>query len=270
MKLSNALKQRLSSKYGPWALVSGATSGIGFEIASRLAEAGLHVALHGRNAQLLAAHATALSTQFGIQTRVITSDLSTQEGIAQLISGVLDLDIGLMVASAGYGTSGEWIKANLAAEINMLRVNCEALMVLTHHFSQRFAQRKRGGIILMGSLVGFQGTPYAAHYAATKAYVQSLAEALSVELKPLGVDVLAAAPGPVNSGFGDRADLQMGKAMTPEQVGIPILKALGRRQTVLPGMLTKLLVGALRTVPRWAKVHIMKLVMGGMTEHQRA
>jgi uncharacterized protein len=270
MQLSTALKQRLFSKYGPWALVSGATSGIGFEIATRLAEAGLNVVLHGRNRELLTQHAATLTSQFSIETKVVQSNLSTQEGITTLIDGIQGVDIGLLVASAGYGTSGEWLASNLEAEIDMLRVNCEALMVLTHHFSQLFAQQKRGGIILMSSMVGFQGTPYAAHYAATKAYVQSLAEALSVELKSAGVDVLAAAPGPVSSGFADRANMQMGKAMAPSQIGIPILRALGRRQTVLPGMLTKVLVGALRTVPRWAKVRIMKLVMGGMTQHQRS
>ena len=151
----------------------------------------------------------------------------------------------------------------------MLRVNCAALMKLTHHFSGQFIGRGGGGIILLSSMVGFQGTPYAANYAATKAYVQSLAEALAVELRPYGVDVLAAPPGPVASGFADRAGMRMGMALKPSDVGVPILKALGRRSTVLPGRLTKLLVGALRTVPRWGKVRIMSLVMGGMTQHQR-
>ncbi|UPT68195.1 MAG: SDR family NAD(P)-dependent oxidoreductase [Sphingobacteriales bacterium JAD_PAG50586_3] len=121
----------------------------------------------------------------------------------------------------------------------------------------------------MSSMVAFQGVPYAAHYAATKAYVQTFAEALAVELKPYGVDVLAAAPGPVKSGFSSRANMKMDLALTPEQVGVPILKALGRKTTVLPGFLTKLLVYSLRTVPRWGKIRIMKMVMGGMTQHQR-
>jgi short-subunit dehydrogenase len=151
----------------------------------------------------------------------------------------------------------------------MLRLNCEALLTLTHHFAQRFVTQKRGGIILMSSMVAFQGVPYSANYAATKAYVQSLAEALAEELKPYGVDVLAAAPGPVASGFGQRANMKMNMSLTPQQVGIPILKALGRNTTVLPGFLTKFLVYSLRTVPRWGKVKIMKIVMGGMTEHQR-
>ncbi len=121
----------------------------------------------------------------------------------------------------------------------------------------------------MSSMVAFQGVPYSANYVATKAYVQSLAEALAIELKPLGVDVLAAAPGPVESGFEQRANMKMSVSLKPSQIGVPILKALGRKTTVLPGLLTKILVYSLRTVPRWGKIKIMEKVMGGMTEHQR-
>lgn len=121
----------------------------------------------------------------------------------------------------------------------------------------------------MSSMVAFQGVPFAANYAATKAYVQSLAEAIARELKPYGVDVLAAAPGPVATGFGQRANMNMDMYLTPEQIAVPILKALGRQTTILPGFLTKFLTYSLRTVPRWAKVRIMEGVMGGMTKHQR-
>lgn len=147
----------------------------------------------------------------------------------------------------------------------MLRVNCEAVLRLTHHFSKQFVAQQKGGIILLSSLVGFQGTPYAANYAATKAYIQSLAEAIAVELQPLGVDVLAAAPGPVRSGFEARADMKMSNALNPDDISIPILEALGKTHTVHPGWLTKVLTYSLRTVPRWAKVRIMEKVMKGMT-----
>ncbi len=140
---------------------------------------------------------------------------------------------------------------------------------MTHYFSQKFKVQKRGGIIFLSSLVAFQGVPYPANYAATKAYIQSLAEALAVELKPFGVDVLAAAPGPVDSGFGQRANMKMGTALKPSEIGIPILKALGRKSNVIPGLLSKILVYSLRLLPRWAKIRIMQKVMGGFTEHQR-
>jgi len=268
MTLSSSEKTRLKSKYGPWALVTGASSGIGRELATLLAEAGLHLVLHGRDEQKLKQVAADLGKKNGISTKAIVADLSEQDGVEKVIEAAKGLELGLLVASAGFGTSGSFLRSSLLAEQNMLRVNCEALLILTHYFSQQFVRQQRGGIILLSSMVAFQGVPFSANYAATKAYVQSLAEALAVELKPHGVDVLAAAPGPVESRFAGRADMKMSMAMTPQQVGVPILKALGRTSTVLPGALTKLLVYSLRTVPRWGKVRIMKQVMRGMTGHQ--
>ena len=120
----------------------------------------------------------------------------------------------------------------------------------------------------MSSLVGWQGTPWAAHYAATKAYVQVLAEAMHAELKPSGVDVLASAPGPVHSGFADRARMRMGSAALPAVVAKETIRALGRKMTVLPGALSKLLTYSLMPLPRFLRVRIMAQVMGGMTKHQ--
>lgn len=270
MKLSTEEKLRLKASYGPWSLITGASSGIGLELATRLAEAGLNVILHGRRALELQRISQDLKTRFNIQTDIVSADLSTDEGVQELLKETTKRPIGLVIASAGFGTSGLFHQSNLSDEVNMLRVNCESLLVLIHHFSNQFAQQKRGGIILLSSMVGFQGVPFAAHYAATKAYVQSLGEALAVELKPFGVDVLTAAPGPVASEFGKRANLKMDMALSPQQVVVPILSALGRQDTILPGWLTKLLVYALRTVPRWGKVRIMQRVMGGMTKHQRS
>lgn len=268
MRWSDKEKTRLKSKYGEWAVVTGASSGIGLELATLLASAGFNLVLHGRQPEKLQEAERRLKVNTSIQTRLVEADISNSKGIDQLIAATRVLDVGLFVASAGFGTSGQFIHSSLHTEINMLRVNCEALLSLTHYFSQQFVRQKRGGIILMSSMVAFQGTPYSANYAATKAYVQSLAEGIAVELKPFGVDVLAAAPGPVESGFGERANMRMSMSLTPSQIGIPILKALGRETTVLPGILTKFLVYSLRTVPRWGKVKIMEKVMRGMTKHQ--
>jgi uncharacterized protein len=269
MKLSNSEKTRLKTKYGDWAIVTGASSGIGLELAAQLADADFNLVINARHLDKLQEVEAQLKAISNIEIKIVASDVSESEGIDKIIQATQGLNVGLLVASAGYGTSGIFIDGSLHSEINMLRVNCEGLLVLTHYYSQQFVQQKRGGIILMSSMVAFQGTPFASNYAATKAYVQTLAEGLAVELKPHGVDVLAAAPGPVASGFSQRANMKMSMSMTPEQIGVPILEALGRKTTVLPGFLTKFLVYSLRTVPRWGKVKIMKIVMGGMTEHQR-
>ena len=267
--LSTKEKKRLFSKYGDWAIVTGASSGIGLEIALQLANAGFNLILNSRFLDQLEEVGNKIKEQAKVKIILVAADLSESAAIEKIIEAGKGLAIGLLVLSAGFGTSGSFIQSELDSEINMLKVNCEAILKMTHFYSQQFVNQKRGGIILMSSMVSFQGTPYASHYAATKAYVQTLAEGLSEELKEFGVDILAAAPGPVKSKFEERANMNIAVFLSPEQVGIPILKALGRESTVLPGYLSKLLVYSLRTVPRWAKIKIMKQVMGGMTAHQK-
>jgi len=258
-------QKRLYSRYGSWAVVTGASSGIGKEMALRLAEAQLNLVLVARSQDVLEQLATDLSKQYGIETRVVRLDLATETGMDTLATVTQDLDVGLLVAAAGFGTSGLFLNSQLDQEMEMLNVNCRALLALTWFFGQRFAKQGRGGVVLMSSIVGFQGLPFAAHYAATKAYVQTLAEGLSVELAPMGVDVIASAPGPTNSGFGARAGMKMGQVLHPKEVAQVTLNALGRKFFVLPGLLTKVLIYSLVPLPRWARVRIMGSVMKSMT-----
>ncbi|MBD2655454.1 SDR family NAD(P)-dependent oxidoreductase [Synechocystis sp. FACHB-383] len=260
------LQKRLKTRYGPWAVVTGASSGIGREMALRLAQSELNLVLVARRQTILKQMAQDLSDRYGIEVRLVIQDLSVETSMEILAAQTHDLDVGLLVAAAGFGTSGAFLNSQLEQEMEMLNVNCRSLLGLTWHFSQRFAKQRRGGIVLMSSIVGFQGTPFAAHYAATKAYVQTLAEALYVELAPIGVDVIASAPGPTNSGFSDRAGMKMGKALSAGEVAEGTLKALGRKSTVLPGFLSKLLTYSLVPLPRWARVRIMGGVMKSMTK----
>lgn len=269
MSLKSSDKQKLTEKYGQWAIVTGASSGIGKAFAEQLAEAGLNVVLSARRKKLLQDLAADLQSRYGIETKIVEGDLTDAQTVENLLRETENLNVGLAVMNAGFGTSGDFLQSNLDDELEMLDLNCKTLFVLTHHFSKRFAGQKRGGIILLSSIVAFQGVPFAAHYAATKAYVQTLGEAISLEVKPFGVDILVAAPGPVKSGFGDRADMDLGNAINPDTIIPEILSALGKKSIVFPGRLTKILLWSLRTVPRWGKIRIMKMVMGGMTKHQR-
>jgi short-subunit dehydrogenase len=174
----------------------------------------------------------------------------------------------MLVAAAGFGTSGRFANASLATEYELLEVNIGAVMALSHLFSRRFVRRGRGGLVLMSSLLGFQGVPLSANYAATKAYVQTLAEALHLELKPFKIDVIACAPGPVRSGFEVRANMRMSIGQSPESVAEATLRAIGRRSTVRPGLLSKALESSLAPLPRRARSRILSQIMAGMTKHQ--
>ncbi|HET8625267.1 MAG TPA: SDR family oxidoreductase [Gemmatimonadales bacterium] len=260
----SAASSAFFTHYGPWAVVTGASSGIGRAIAVELASKGLNTVLVARSRAALETLAEELATRFGVEARAVAADLGREGALHAVASATRDLDVGLLVAAAGYGTSGPFLDASPATERDMLAVNAGAVFDATHHFGNRLARRGRGGVILIGSVVGFQGTPWSAHYAATKAYVHALGEALRVEWAPRGIDVLLAAPGPTRSGFSERARMTMAAALDPTDVARATVSALGRRATVLPGSLSKLLGWSLATLPRWARVRVMGRVMHRM------
>jgi uncharacterized protein len=263
-----ASSQQFLEKYGSWAVVTGASDGIGLEIAKCLAEKGMNLVLVARRQDVLEKFASELSKNYKIQTKVIRTDFSEADANKAVFTATRELDVGLLVASAGYGSSGEFITTDLETELSMIDVNCRAVTEACHHFAKRFVKQKRGGIILLSSIVAFQGVPKSTNYAATKAYIQVFAEGLHAELAPHGVDVLASAPATVQTGFAKRANMQMGQTLTAEVVARETVKALGKKVTVRPGFLSYFLGTSLSFLPRWAKTKVMAGVMGGMTKHQ--
>jgi uncharacterized protein len=264
----NGGSTQLCRRYGRWAVVTGASDGIGREFARSLGDAGFDLVLVARRGDVLDELRAELEARAPIRTLRIVADLATNDGVRAVVEGTSELDVGLLVAAAGFGTSGRFIDAPLEEELGMIDVNCRAVAALAHHFGNRFAKAGRGGVVLMSSLLAFQGVPGAANYAATKAYIQSLAEALRMELSPFGVDIVSSAPGPVRSGFAKRADMKMSMAGTPASVAQGTLDALGRAGTVRPGFLSKFLGLALAFLPRWGRVRTMGFVMAGMTKHR--
>ena len=260
------LQRRLRDQYGPWAVVTGASDGIGRAFAEALAEAGVHLVLVARRAAALEELAGQLVKR-GVEARVLAADLGSDAGIRRVQDGTADLSVGLLVAAAGFGTSGNFLRGDLEEELAMIDVNCRAVAALSHHFGRRFEGQGRGGLVLLSSLLAFQGVPRAANYAATKAYVQTLAEGLRAELGPSGVKVLSVASGTFKSVFAARARMQMSMAGTASEVADGALRALGKRGTVRPGFLSKLLEWSLATLPRWGRTRILAKVMAGMTRH---
>ncbi|MEM9306588.1 MAG: SDR family NAD(P)-dependent oxidoreductase [Pseudomonadota bacterium] len=262
-------KEMFCARYGRWALVTGASNGIGAELADQVAALGLNVLLVGRRREALETRA-ATCARYGVEAVSVVADLSTLDGIRTVLDAVNDQEVGLYVGSAGFGSAGQFCDLPAEQEIAMVDVNCRALTALAHPLAAKMRARNRGGLILMSSIVAFQGVPHAATYAATKAYVQSLAEALALELASVGIDVLASAPGPVSTGFADRADMVMTGAADPAKIAYETLSALGRRRIVRPGGQSKLLGYGLGTLPRFVRSRILGQVMKGMTKHRYA
>lgn len=251
-------------KYGPWAVVTGASDGIGRAIAGRAAADGLNVVLAARSEAKLRALATELARKHRVDTHVVPVDLSRPTGASTLIDAIDGLDVGLAVLAAGFGTNGPLADSPTTDELEMIAVNVTAVAQLAHAFARRMTAQRRGGIVLFGSVLGWQGVAGQANYAATKAYVQSLAEGLHAELKPHGVDVLCVAPGPVHTGFAARAGMSMKSAATPDQVARVTWSGLGRRGTVVPGLQAKVMTTGIKSLPRWVRAIILGRVMESM------
>jgi short-subunit dehydrogenase len=188
---------------GRWVLITGASSGLGEEFARQLAATRANLVLTARSGEKLQALAKSLAAQHGIETRVLALDLSAEGGAPKLCAEVdrLGLPIEHLISNAGFGLVGP-IGASAGARLaEMVRLNCEALTVLSQHFVGPMAQRRSGGIIHLGSVAGFQPLPYMATYGASKAFVVSFSVALAEEVRGSGVRVLALCPGPVPTGF---------------------------------------------------------------------
>ena len=253
-------------RFGPWAVVTGASSGIGAAFARELAARGVHLVLVARRAEQLSALGDQLTRAHGVQTRVVGLDLGAATAVATLLERTADLEVGLVVASAGFGSCGPLLEQDADSEAAMVDVNCRAVLQLVHGFGQRLQKQRRGALVLLSSLVAFQGAPYASNYAATKAYVQALAEGVARELRPHGVQVLACAPGPVHTGFAARARMAMGRALQPEVVARETLARLPGGGTVRPGLGRKALGFCLATLPRALRVRVLGKVMSGFAQ----
>jgi len=220
------------------ALVTGASSGIGAEFAKQLSAEGYEVILLARRAERM----QALASQLPGSSHVIACDLANEA--ASVAGKVADagLQVDVLVNNAGFGTHGRFVEMDAAREAEEVRLNCEALVTLTHAFVPGMLERGRGGVINVASTAGMQPLPYEAVYAATKAFARSFTDALAMELRGTGVRVLCVNPGPVQTEFQQVAELPAdwlppvpGK-ISAEQVARESLAAFKRGQrSVIPG-----------------------------------
>lgn len=250
------MRSDFTFRYGPWAVVTGASSGIGEAIARDLSARGVHVVLCARRKEKLDALAAELSTTFGTKALAVEVDLSRDDFLPIIERATASLDVGLLVNNAGFGDKTPFLSADIDLQLRMLHTNCRAPLVLSHAFAKRLVARGRGGILFTASTAAFQGLPFASHYAATKGYDLQLAEGLWYELLPHGVDVVALCPGPVDTEGPRRTGVDSSKVpiqiMDPETVAKAGLNALGRGPMVIPGVANRLLHALVKVVPRWA------------------
>src|SRR3984957_727156 len=242
-KMTVALDKK---RFGPWALVTGASSGIGKEFAQQIAASGINIVLVARREDLLKEVGVEFSKGYGVEHRVVVLDVSREDFIRQLASATDDLDIGLVVSNAGTGNPGEFLKLDRQLLEDTLRLNTMSHLDVTHHFGVKLAERRRGGLILVGAMGAGNGIPCMANDGGAKAYVHSLGEALHYEFKPLGVYVTVLAAALTNTAvlekFGLDPRTSPMKPMSVEQgVSEGLSGLIKNRSRIVPGRLNRIL-----------------------------
>jgi uncharacterized protein len=238
--------QRLAARYGAWALVAGASEGIGRAFASSLAASGLNVVLVARRAGPLEVLAGELRREHGVQVVAAPVDLAADDVVEKIREATGDVDVGLVVYNACYSQIGEFLSTDLQSKLLTLDVNCRGPLRLLDAYLPAMVSRGRGGVVIMSSMAGFQGGAMVPTYAASKAFDTVLGESLWAELGPKGIDVLVCVAGATSTpGFEAQTPAQNRKKAfpgSPEQVAADALAALPKKRrgpTLVSGGINK-------------------------------
>ncbi len=249
-------QQSNADRFGGAALITGASSGFGVDFARQLAASGMDVILVARREELLQELATEIRQAHGVQALVCPQDLTSADAAAAIEQRVsaAGMHVGLLINNAGFGSYGAFEATEPDFEERMVDLNCRAVVALTRRFVPGMLQRGTGGIIVVASMAAYQPVPYLTTYGATKAFALSFSEALWAELQGTGVAVLALCPGYVDTGFqtvaGSASMAKVGRVLTSEQVVTTALSAIGRKPSVVPGLVNKFFAFSTRLFPR--------------------
>lgn len=238
-------------KYGPFALVTGASSGLGQEYARQLAASGLNLVLLARRNDVLEDLATKLTTKHNVVVQVLAADLTEPGGLHAVRN--LNQDVGLLVHAAGLEVNGAFIKSDADAQRRMLQLNVTSTFDLVHHFLPKMVDRGCGGVVLFSSLSGHMPNPYFANYAGSKAYVLNFGASLRAELAGSGVDMHVVSPGPTDTPMAEGTGVDWSKVpsqvMTPEVVVRESIANLGGKFLTAPGYGNKMAVWMAKHMP---------------------
>lgn len=261
-----AARARLGDRYGGWAVVTGASAGIGAAFAKALAREGMRVVLTARREEQL----RALAAELGVETRVVALDLAAQGGAERLAAAVADLDVGVLVNNAGFGYAGRFEALDAERLREMVALNCSAPMLLTRALLPRLRVRGRGAVVFTGSQAAKQPLPLHAVYAATKVFDAFLGEALWAELRGSGVDVIVVEPGSTETEFQAVAGEIPHEGQSPDEVVAIALERLGRQPSVATRWLHWLRGNAgMRLLPRSLLALAAGAVMAKQTPPER-
>lgn len=206
-----------ADKYGPWALVAGASDGVGAGVAEELGRRGLNVVLVARRQQVLDEVAARIQ-ESGVQTRTLAIDLAMPTAASEVTDATADLDVGFLVYCAGADpTFAPFLDSPLASAEALVQRNCIVPMQLCHHYAAPMADKGRGGIVIFGSGAGFAGGPNMVAYGASKAFDMVFAEALWTELHGSGVDVLGLILGKTDTPALRKLEFERGRIASPNQ-----------------------------------------------------
>lgn len=239
-----------------WALITGASAGIGWSLAEQLAAAGAHLVLTARRTDRLQKLAADLSAKHAVHIETYPADLTRPEAPAEILAFTNQkrLEIELLVNNAGFGAFGYIHDIPESRLIEMVQVNCSAVVHLTRLYAPAMVQRRHGDILIVASTAAFQAVPFNSAYAATKAFDLIFAEGIAEELRPYGVNVCALCPGPTTTEFqrvAQQPDRAFKVAETADKVARTGLDALAKGKThVISGAMNRLMMEAERLAPR--------------------
>jgi hypothetical protein len=233
-------------KFGPWAVITGASSGIGEEFARQLAADGFNLVLVARRLPLLEEIGESLTKEFGVQYKTIEADLSQESAIEKIIKATKDLDVGLLISNAGTGKVAKYLSLELAEIKSVNQLNAISHLSLTHHFGRRFLERGKGGVLLSGAMGATDGVPYMASMSGSKSLVLSLGRSLHHEFKNTGINITVLEISPTDTAIipklGFKKEKMPMKPLTVKQcVEEGLLALIDNRVSIMPGRMYRIM-----------------------------